>query len=189
METTMRAINHIALLVPSVEKASEVARKLGLPVGPAEDWESEGTREVYVGENGQDGRLLFIEPTKPGPYSRAMLKRGPGLHHIAIDVLDLEDVIDGLSSTGWLLHPKSLHTIKKTQTAFLARPGFPMLVEVQQRKTIEAKPLLIQRMGLSLDERNMKLLEHLGVNQIVSTQDVAWLDFGDTKIALQEFWV
>lgn len=129
-----------------------------------------------------------MEPFKEGAYARAMTKRGPGLHHIAIDVLNLDEFIVGLSSTGWLLHPKSLHTIKKTQTAFLARPGFPMLVEVQERKSIEAKPRFIQRMALTLNDTNTKLLKHLGVDQVVSTGGESWLEFGKVRINVSEFW-
>jgi methylmalonyl-CoA/ethylmalonyl-CoA epimerase len=183
-----RTINHIALLVPSAEKAADVARRAGFSVGPTEDFEGEGTREIYVGGFDHDTTLLLMEPINDGAYSRAMAKRGPGLHHIAIDVLNLDEFIAGLSSTGWLLHPKSLHTIKKTQTAFLARPGFPMLVEVQERKSIEAKPLFIQRMALPLGEANAKLLKDLGVEQIVSAGEESWLEFGKVRINLSEFW-
>ena len=183
-----RIINHIALLVPSVERAAEVARRAGFSVGPTEDFEGEGTREIYVGGFDHDTTLLLMEPINNGAYSRAMAKRGPGLHHIAIDVLNLDEFIAGLSSTGWLLHPKSLHTIKKTQTAFLARPGFSMLVEVQERKSIEAKPLFIQWMALPLNEANSKLLKHLGVEQIVSTNEKSWLEFGKVRINVEDFW-
>ncbi len=183
-----RTITHIALLVPSAEKAADVALRAGFSVGPTEDFEGEGTREIYVGGFDHDTTLLLMEPIKDGAYARSMVKRGPGLHHIAIDVLSIDEFIAGISSTGWLLHPKSLHTIKKTQTAFLARPGFPMLVEVQERKSIEAKPLFIQRMALPLNEANTKLLMHLGVDQIVSTGEESWLDFGKVRIKLSEFW-
>jgi methylmalonyl-CoA/ethylmalonyl-CoA epimerase len=184
-----RTINHIALLVPSAEKAADVARRAGLHVGPTEEFEGEGTREIYVSADDHTSSLLLMEPIGDGAYSRAMAKRGPGLHHIAIDVLNLDEFIAGLSITGWLLHPKSLHTIKKTQTAFLARPGFPMLVEVQERKSIETKPLFIQRMALPLNEANTKLLMHLGVEQIVSTDKESWLEFGKMKIDLQKFLI
>ena len=184
----MRPISHLALLVPSVEKAAEVARRAGLPVGPTEDFEGEGTREIYVGGDGHDSSLLLMEPFKEGAYSRAMTKRGPGLHHIAIDVLNIDEFIGGLSSTGWLLHPKSLLTIKKTQTAFLARPGFPMLVEVQQRKVTDVKPLFILRMGMSLNETNTNLLKALDVEQIVATDGESWLEFAKGRINLSEFW-
>lgn len=183
-----RTINHIALLVPSAEKAADVARRAGFSVGPTEDFDGEGTREIYVGGFDHDTSLLLMEPIGDGAYSRAMAKRGPGLHHIAIDVLDVEAFVTSLSSTGWLLHPKSLHTMKKTQTAFLARPGFPMLVEVQQRNSIEPKPIFIQRLGLALDETHPRLLNALGVDQIVATQGESWLDFTERRIDLCEFW-
>lgn len=181
-------INHIALLVPSVEKAAEVARQAGLPVGPTEEFEGEGTREVYVGDPNHSTLLLFIEPFREGPYSRALVKRGPGLHHIAIDVLDVESFADGLSDTGWLLHPRSLYTIKETQTLWLARPSMPMLIEVQQRKKIETKPLFIQHMTMGLDRENLRLLEALGVNQITSIAKEHALEFATTKIEVRKFW-
>ena len=183
-----KTINHIALLVPSVDKAAEIARQAGLPVGPIEEFEGEGTREVYVGEPSHSTLLLLLEPIKEGAYSRAMSKRGPGLHHIAIDVLDVDEFAHGLSRTGWLLHPESLHTLKKTKTIWLARPGVPMLVEVQQRKSLEAKPLFIQRMNMPLDKTSLRLFEALGVDQIISTGKEHWLEFANTKIEVQKFW-
>lgn len=80
--------------------------------------------------------LLLMEPIKPGAYQRVLEKRGPGLHHLAIDVLHLEQYIESLAGSGWLLHPVSIKTMKQSQTAYLARPGFPGLIEVQERKEL-----------------------------------------------------
>ncbi len=137
-------LNHIALLVPNAVKAAEYLRQFDFKIGPAQPWEGEGTLEVYVGDlDSQMGNLLLMEPVKEGAYTRAMTKRGPGLHHIAIDVLNLKTFIDELSGTGWLLHPKSLKTVEDTQTAWLVRPGVPALIEVQQRDTIkELQPFI-----------------------------------------------
>lgn len=188
MEIPRRSINHIALLVPSAAKASEVAKKAGWNVAPTEDWDGEGTREVYVGGEVDSARLLLMEPIKEGAYTRAMQKRGPGLHHIAIDVLDLEAFILSLSSTGWLLHPKSLHTIKKSQTAYLARPGFPMLVEVQQKKELYDDPPFITRLGISLDETGQQLLKALSVDQIVANPGEPWIEALGVKAPLKDFF-
>ena len=54
--------------------------------------------------------------------------------HLAIDVLNLESYIESLAGSGWLLHPISIKTMKQSQTVYLARPGFPGLIEVQERK-------------------------------------------------------
>src|ERR1019366_4758502 len=98
------SFNHIAFLVPSVRATAESNELKAFPIGPAEKWEGEGTLEIYVGPEASVGRLLLREPVADGAYRRAMNKRGTGLHHIAIDVLDLEAFVSYLSGTGWLLH-------------------------------------------------------------------------------------
>jgi hypothetical protein len=127
-------LNHVALLVKSAEKTAEILRASQFVVGPQEKWEGEGTLEIYVGEESKRGRLLLMEPYKEGAYQRAMNRRGPGLHHIAIDVNDLEGYIESLSSAGWLLHPKSAQSIAKQRTAWFSSPGVPALFEIQQRE-------------------------------------------------------
>jgi len=77
-------INHIAFLVNSVEKAAAIPDLAPFFKGPAETWEGEGTLEIYVGPPEATARLLLMEAVKDGAYRRALQKRGPGLHHIAI---------------------------------------------------------------------------------------------------------
>ena len=112
--------------------------------------------------------LLLMEPIKDGAYSRAMSKRGPGLHHIAIDVLNIEVYIDQLAGSGWLLHPKSLHTIKHSKTAYLARPDMPTLIEVQQQDTLsDHHPMFISKLEIpNLSTKNIEMFDRLGLTQI-----------------------
>lgn len=166
-------LNHVALLVPNVLKAAEYLRPFGFKIGPAEKWEGEGTLEIYVGDPSSEmGRLLLMEPVKEGAYTRAMEKRGPGLHHIAIDVLDLESFIDQISGSGWLLHPKSLKTIKQTQTAYLARPGIPTLIEIQQRESLcDSAPFVSELHIPNLSEKTEKMFRGLGLTQICPSKN------------------
>lgn len=126
--------DHVALLVAALEPAIDALRALddGLVVGPIETFAGEGTREVYL-DRGQPGpaRLLLLEPIGPGPYARALARRGPGLHHVAVDVAGARAYALGLE--GWLLHPRSLDTWPATKTLWLARPGVGALIEVQER--------------------------------------------------------
>jgi hypothetical protein len=132
----MKAIlNHVALLTASVQASAEYLKALGHEIGPEEDFPGGGTKEIYVGNVGEErGLLLLMEPTREGSYQRALNKRGPGLHHIAIDVPELKTFITSLSGTGWFLLPKSIHTVETQKTAWLARPGFPALIELQERQ-------------------------------------------------------
>jgi len=123
-------MDHIAILVESIDTIIPKIKELQLRCGKVEEFPSEGTRELYVGTNDEGGRLLFIQPIKEGPYQSALDRRGPGLHHIAIQVTELEQYIESLSPSGWYLHPKSLKTLKESRTVWLARPGVPTLLEV-----------------------------------------------------------
>ena len=71
-------INHVAVLLPSVENAIKRLRKDGLVVENSEKFASEGTEESYAGSNELLARLLLMTPIGPGPYERALKKGGPG---------------------------------------------------------------------------------------------------------------
>jgi methylmalonyl-CoA epimerase len=48
-----------------------------------------------------DSRIELLEPTAPdSPIARFLEKRGPGLHHIALRVPDLEAAISRLQAGG-----------------------------------------------------------------------------------------
>lgn len=70
--------SHVAILVPSVRKAADHLRQFDFQIGKEEDWDGEGTREIYI-EKDKANSLLLMEPIKPGAYQRALDKRGPGL--------------------------------------------------------------------------------------------------------------
>jgi methylmalonyl-CoA/ethylmalonyl-CoA epimerase len=124
-------LDHVALVVPRLEACLERLAGLGLAIGPIEDFPGEGTREVYVGAAEQPAKLLLMQPTDPaGPYGRALARRGPGLHHLAVRVPDLAAALRELG--GWLLHPASVDSIAACRTAWLARPGVGTLVEVTE---------------------------------------------------------
>ncbi|MEK6705026.1 MAG: VOC family protein [Bdellovibrionota bacterium] len=163
--------SHVAVLVPSVRKAADHLRQFNFQIGKDEVWDGEGTKEIYV-EREKSNSLLLMEPIKPGAYQRALEKRGPGLHHLAIDVLDLEGYLESLAGSGWLLHPTSIKTIKKVQTAYLARPGFPGLIEVHERKELKDRPLFVDGISLKFDSSLNGLLKHTGLDSIVKSGQV-----------------
>lgn len=160
------APSHVAVLVPSVRKAAEHLKQFNFQIGKAEEWEGEGTLEIYI-EVDKKNPLLLMEPVKPGAYQRAMEKRGPGLHHLAIDVLNLEEYIESLAGSGWLLHPTSIHTMKHAKTAYLARPGFPGLIEVQQKEKLREGSLFVTEVSLPLETKLVPLIQSIGLEGIV----------------------
>ena len=164
-------LNHVALLVPSVHKTTEYLKDFCFPMGTPQQFENEGTQEIYIGNlELQNATLLLMEPLKEGPYFRAMSKRGPSLHHIAIDVLNLEQFIDQISQSGWLLHPKSLKTIKEQNTAYLCRPNIPTLIEVQQKEQLLTKPFFIEEIKIpGISEKELNMFYSIGMKQVSKT--------------------
>jgi len=144
----MPYLDHVALAVPQLEPVLARCTALGLGAGPIETFPSEGTREVYLGPDDAPARLLLIQPLHDAsPYARALTKRGPGLHHIAFCVADLNTFLPNLQ--GWLLHPKSIETIAASRTAWLARPGVATLVEVMEHRPHYASPPTIDAIEIS----------------------------------------
>ncbi|MBX7232052.1 MAG: VOC family protein [Bdellovibrionales bacterium] len=180
--------NHVAILVPSVRKAADYLARFNFHIEKEEEWDGEGTKEIYI-ERDKSNSLLLMEPIKPGAYQRALAKRGPGLHHLAIDVLELESFIESLSGSGWLLHPMSIKSIKQSQTAYLARPGFPGLIEIQERKELNDRPLFVEEIKLKMDSSFAGLLKHIGLEAIVEpSTSLNELSMGDQVIQMKDLF-
>jgi hypothetical protein len=180
-------LNHIAILTSSVERAADHCRKLNFDIGPTEIWDGEGTKEIYIGSKEFMNRMLLIEAVQPGAYQKTIDKRGPGLHHIAIDVLDVEGFMSGLSGSGWFLHSNSLKTFKKTQTVWLARPGMEVLIEVQQCDTLSSQPHFITKIEMPLTLKGRALIEAIGLSEfVVPSSGGTKLLIGDKLIPIEK---
>lgn len=132
-------LDHVALVVTRLEPVIE--RLDGLEPGPIESFPEEGTREIYLGSGA--ARLLLMEPTDPAaPYGRALEKRGPGLHHVATTVPDLDSFL--ATVRGWLLVPRGLPELTSARTAWLARPGVATLLEVTEGERAVGPPVVEQ---------------------------------------------
>lgn len=177
--------SHVALLVPSVRKAADFLKKFEFETGEAQEWEGEGTLEIYV-EVKKRNSLLLMEPVKPGAYQRAMQKRGPGLHHLAIDVLNLDAFILSIAGSGWLLHPQSIETMKH-KTAYLARPGFPGLIEVQEREKLLEGPLFIEKIAVPIEASLVKLAQPLGLENVF-VAGPGEIVLGGHRVALKDLY-
>lgn len=158
--------SHVAILVPSVRKAADYLRQFGFQIGKEEEWDGGGTKEIYI-EHDKANSLLLMEPIKHGTYQRAMEKRGPGLHHLAIDVLNLENYLESLTGSGWLLHPISIKTMKQAQTVYLARKGFPALIEVHERELLTQRQIFVEEVSIPMDPALFGLVKHIGLEGIV----------------------
>ncbi len=177
--------SHVAILVPSVEKAAKYLQKYDFLIGSVDEFE--GTREIYV-QYCQGNPLLLMEPKGNGSYSRALDKRGPGLHHLAIDVLDLNAYLKSINGSGWLLHLSSIESIKEHKTAYLARPGFPSLIEVQEKESLSDAPLFVEKIDVAFDPKKIELVKAIGLESILNPSSENVIQLAGKRINLKDLF-
>lgn len=93
-------IDHLGIAVRSLDAALEFyERQLGLTATVRETVEHEKVNVAMLPLGGP--RLELLEPTEPDSViGRFLEKRGEGLHHIALQVPDLENAVARLQAGG-----------------------------------------------------------------------------------------
>lgn len=177
-------LDHVAVLVEDIEAA--VAAWELPDVQAIEEFPNEGTRELYCGTNGRSGRVLLMQPIGPGPYARAMAKRGAGLHHAALCVEDPVGFVSEVAGSGWLLHPKSLETYEANRQVWLCRPGFPCLVELNE-ESVTYEGVYVQEVSLSVSIAMEPMIDRLGCSELVGTRGKRHsIVIGDRRIRIED---
>ena len=99
----LKRIDHIGIAVNSLEEAKKVwGDAFGLEVGPTFYNEGDKVNEALVPVG--DITLHFMETTDPeGPLSKFLAKRGEGVHHLALEVSNVEAMLKTLKERGILL--------------------------------------------------------------------------------------
>ncbi len=170
-------INHIALVLPNVEHSANKLKQFGFHVGQISFFEAEGTKEIYI-ESEKSASLLLMQPAKDGSYQKALNKRGPSLHHIAIDVINLEISIKQMTDIGWQLHANSQETIKDIRVAWFFKSGFPSLIEVSEVSAFATAAAFVKKIKLAIPLEHQKLLNGL------SLQNYIELTSGETELLI-----
>ncbi len=93
-------IDHLAIVVDDIEKALNFWRDgLGLEVSHVEEVPDQGAVVTFLAIGDQTVEL--VEPTDDeSGMSRFLEKRGPGMHHIALEVEDIQGSLDHLEAAG-----------------------------------------------------------------------------------------
>jgi methylmalonyl-CoA/ethylmalonyl-CoA epimerase len=93
-------IDHIGVATENLDEAIALYEgTLGMPVAHRETVESQGVEAVLldVGE----GHVELLRPLGPDtPVGKYLEKKGPGLHHVAYAVDDIEGVLGSLKEAG-----------------------------------------------------------------------------------------
>jgi methylmalonyl-CoA/ethylmalonyl-CoA epimerase len=113
-------IDHIGVATDDLDGAIALYEgTLGMPVAHRETVESQGVEAVLldVGE----GHVELLRPLGPEtPVGKYLEKKGPGLHHVAYSVDDIEGVLGRLKEAGIELIDSEPRTgIRDSRVAFV----------------------------------------------------------------------
>lgn len=100
MTVKAKGLDHVAIVVRDLEAAIRLYRDtLGLELAAVEEVPEQAVRTAIFGEG--MGRVELISPTTPDSgVARFLDKRGEGLHHVCIEVENLEAALDALRAAG-----------------------------------------------------------------------------------------
>jgi len=120
-------IDHIAIAVTDVEESAKVYQEaLGVNNVEFETVESEGVKIAII--HLENGRIELMQPTNDAsPIKKFLDKKGPGLHHMALETDNIESEVSRMEGCGiqflgkirpgsagtkvTFIHPKSLHGV------------------------------------------------------------------------------
>lgn len=92
-------ISHLGISVPSLEQGGKFWDLLGLVEEHREEVASQKVLTSFraVGES----HLELLEPTSPdSPIGKALATRGPGIHHLCLEVTDVRAALAQLKAAG-----------------------------------------------------------------------------------------
>ena len=128
-------INHIGIAVRSIEEATKLyTEALGLKVHDTETVEAYKVKiaMIPVGES----EIELVEPTdSEGAVAKYIEKNGEGLHHLALEVDDIEVALSSLKASGIPLIDETPRAgAGGTRVAFLHPKGAKISLELVEPK-------------------------------------------------------
>ncbi len=120
-------IDHIAIAVNDVEESAKIYKEaLGVNEVEFETVETEGVKVAII--RLENGRIELMQPTNDtSPIKKFLDKKGPGLHHMALEIDNIEGEVTRMEGCGiqflgkirpgsagtkvTFIHPKSLNGV------------------------------------------------------------------------------
>lgn len=127
----IKKINHIGIAVNNLDDAVKLyTRVLGLKVKDVEvvTEQKVKTAIIPVGES----KIELLESTDPeGVIAKYIERRGEGIHHLALEVSNIQDTLETLARQGVaLIDEKPRNGVGNTKIAFLHPRETKVLIEL-----------------------------------------------------------
>jgi methylmalonyl-CoA/ethylmalonyl-CoA epimerase len=96
----VRSINHVAVVVEDMQASLGFWHDaLGMTLRETRDVPAEGSRVAFLPVAGTEIELVLPTSDNTG-IARYLAKRGPGMHHICLEVEDLDGLLGSLKAKG-----------------------------------------------------------------------------------------
>ena len=131
---TIKRIDHVAVVVENLAAALSVYRDaLGLVVSKQETMPEQDVKMAFLPSG--DSEIELLEPIHPDSgIGRYLARRGEGLHHICLEVDDLQATLAELKASGTQLIDETPRRGAYGQVAFIHPKGaHGVLIELLQR--------------------------------------------------------
>ncbi len=116
----LTTIDHVGVAVEDIDAALALYRDaLGMPLVHRETVAEQGVDAALLDVG--DGHIELLEPLGPEtPVGKFLARKGPGLHHVAYRVANVEDALSALAGAGLRLIDEQPRTgIRGSRVAFL----------------------------------------------------------------------
>lgn len=116
----LSAIDHIGVAVEDLDEAIALHRdRLGMTLVHRETVSEQGAEAVLLDVG--DSHVELLQPLGPDTaVGKFLARRGPGLHHVAYRVADIEDVLRRLAADGVrLIDEQPRSGIRNSRVAFV----------------------------------------------------------------------
>ncbi len=124
-------IDHIGIAVKNLDEALKLYTDvLGLKVDAIETVEEQKVKTAII--NVGESKIELLESTAPdGTIATFIEKRGEGMHHLALGVQNLEQVLEKIKSKNIpLIDEKPRRGVQNTKIAFIHPKGAKILLEL-----------------------------------------------------------
>lgn len=132
-------LNHLAIAVADLNAALTFYRDaLGLQVERVENVETESVAVAFLPLGDGESEIEILQPTRDDTgVAKWLAKHGPGMHHLCIQVADIEATLARLAAHGAeLINPQPVQKPDGTRYAFIhPRSAFGVLVELYEIPT------------------------------------------------------
>jgi len=134
----VKRIDHVAIVVRELESALRFYRDtLGVAPSRVIDFPREGVKIAFLPLGGPGGsEIELLEPTDPaGGVARFLEKHGEGMHHICLEVEDIDEALAELTAAGAAVLDTTPRPTAEGRGIFLHPKGTGgVLLELVQRE-------------------------------------------------------